>query len=68
MSTGSLRRRVMAAVLGLLLIVVVAFGTLVTVAYRQSREDDVRNRLTAGARRPEARLAQRAVEGPRRRR
>ena len=50
MSTGSLRRRVMAAVLGLLLVVVVGFGAIVTVAYHQSRVDDVHKRLAAGAR------------------
>ena len=48
MSTGSLRRRVTAAVLGLLLIVILAFGTVVTLTYRKSREDDLRHRLAAG--------------------
>jgi two-component system OmpR family sensor kinase len=47
-STGSLRRRVTAAVLGLLLIVVLAFGTVVTLTYRKSREDDLHHRLAAG--------------------
>ncbi len=48
MSTGSLRARMTAAVLGLLLIVILAFGTIVTLTYRQSREDDLRHRLVAG--------------------
>ena len=48
MSTGSLRRRVTAAVLGLLLIVILAFGTFVTLTYRKSREDDLHHRLAAG--------------------
>jgi len=47
-STGSLRRRVTAAVLGLLLIVILAFGTVVTLTYRKSREDDLHHRLAAG--------------------
>jgi two-component system OmpR family sensor kinase len=47
-STGSLRRRVTASVLGLLLIVIFAFGTVVTLTYRKSREDDLRHRLAAG--------------------
>lgn len=48
MSTGSLRRRVTAAVLGLLLIAILAFGTVVTLTYRKSREDDLHARLAAG--------------------
>jgi signal transduction histidine kinase len=47
-STGSLRRRVTAAVLALLLVIILAFGTVVTLTYRKSREDDLRHRLAAG--------------------
>jgi signal transduction histidine kinase len=48
LSTGSLRRRVTAAVLGLLLIIILAFGAVVTVTYQKSREDDLHHRLAAG--------------------
>jgi two-component system, OmpR family, sensor kinase len=48
-STGSLRRRVTLAVLGLLLAAVVTFGVIVTLAYQQRREDDQHRRLAAAA-------------------
>jgi two-component system OmpR family sensor kinase len=49
-STGSLRRRVTLAVLGLLLAAIVAFGVIVTLAYQQSRQDDLDHRMKAAAR------------------
>ena len=63
-STGSLRRRVMAAVLGLLLVVVVGFGAIVTVAYHQSRgSTNVHRRLAAPAQALSRLLAERPVRG-----
>ena len=49
MSTGSLRRRVALVALPLLVIALAGSATVVTVRYRQGLEQDLRNRLLAGA-------------------
>ena len=49
MSTGSLRRRVALVALPLLVFALAGSAALVTVRYRQGLEQDLRNRLLAGA-------------------
>jgi two-component system OmpR family sensor kinase len=48
-STGSLRRRVALVALPLLIIALAGSATVVTVSYRHGLEQDLRNRLLAGA-------------------